>query len=85
MENRNQEKPTFATEKIEEIKYGKNNFIEVGRKTATTSAGTNKFISIAKGYFAPDNSKRYSKSNVSLPIDENVVNFVADNLKKMLK
>lgn len=73
---------TFETIKSEEIKFGNNNFLEVARKKAVTEEGENMFISISRGFIAQNGEKRYRKS-FSLPIDDAVLDFVADNVKKV--
>ena len=47
----------FETIKAEEIKFGRNNFIEISRKKAITDGGENEFISIARGFYLPDGAK----------------------------
>ena len=70
----------FETIKAEETKFGNNNFLEVARKKAISSKGENEFVSVSRGFFAPDGTKRFTKS-VSMPLD--TVDFVAENLKKV--
>lgn len=72
----------FETLKSEEIKFGTNNFMEVARKKAITEEGENEFISISRGFFTPDGDKRYKKS-FTVPIDENLINFVSERIKEM--
>jgi len=73
----------FESIKIEEIKFGNNNFIEVARKKAKTEQGENEFISISKGFFTQTGEKRYKKS-LAIPIDNEVVNFISDKVKEMM-
>jgi len=73
----------FETIKAEEIKFGNSNFIEVARKKAITPQGENEFISISRGFYLLDKEKRYRKS-FTVPISEDVVNFVSEKLKEML-
>lgn len=73
----------FKTIKSEEIKFGNSNFIEVGRKVAVSEKGENEFISISRGFYVVENQKRYTKS-VSIPISEDVVNFISEKIKGML-
>jgi len=64
-------------------KFGKNNFLEVARKTATPEGGeTNKFINIARGWFGPDGNKRY-KNTVAIPDDADVKKFISEQLLKI--
>ena len=73
----------FQTIKSEEIKFGNSNFIEVARKKAITPEGENEFISISRGFYMLDKEKRYRKS-FTVPVSEEVVNFVSEKLKEML-
>jgi hypothetical protein len=59
---------------------GSRNFIEV-KRTKDAETG-NEFITIAKGFTAPDGSPRYNKA-VTVP--DSLVDFVCDTLKKMKK
>ena len=52
----------FETIKAEELKFGKNNFIEIARKKAKTEEGESEFISLSRGFFLPDGTKRLQKS-----------------------
>ena len=73
----------FKTIKAEDIKFGRNSFIEVARKVAVTDEGENEFISISKGFYFPDdNSKRFRKS-ISLPVEEEVINKLVELLKSI--
>ncbi len=73
----------FESIKNEEIKFGNNNFIEVARKKAVTPEGENEFISVSKGFFTPDGQRRYKRS-FALPVDAEVVEFVAAKIREML-
>lgn len=74
----------FETKKTEEIKFGRNSFIEIARKIAKTDEGENEFISISKGFFLPDGTKRYSRGkNVSVPNDSEVIVALAKALKNV--
>ena len=86
----------FQTEKAEEIKFGRNSFVEIARKKAVSDDGENVFISISKGFFAPDGSKRFSggrcrncnasvSRNISLPNEPDVVKDIAKKLAEVLK
>jgi len=74
----------FETIKGEEISFGNNNFIEVAKKKAISEQGENVFMSISRGFVTPNGEKRYRKS-FSVPLDEAVINFVADKLKEFGK
>ena len=56
----------FETVKAEEVKFGKNNFIEVARKKAVSDNEEREFVSISRGYYLPDGSKRW-KASITLP------------------
>ena len=58
---------TFETVKAEEIKFGKNNFLEVARKKATSEQGENEFIAISRGFFLPDGTKKFKRSILVIP------------------
>lgn len=72
----------FETIKAEEIKFGNNNFIEVARKKAIAEEGTNEFVAVSRGFFAPDGSKRFKKS-FAIPDQPDVIDFVCEKLKEM--
>lgn len=70
----------FKDINTEEIEFGRNSFVEVARKVAITDEGENKFVSISRGFYLPDGSKRYKKKNVSLPNDKELVKKVSEAL-----
>lgn len=73
----------FKTIKAEEVKFGRNSFIEIARKVAKTDEGENEFISISKGFYLPEgNGKRFRKS-ISLPNDPEVLVEIAKILKNI--
>lgn len=73
----------FETIKAEEIKFGAKNFLEIARKKAVTEEGTeNEFISISRGFFTPENEKRFRKS-IAIPNDKEVIKQISDILKKI--
>ena len=72
----------FEVLKSEKKSFGKNNFIEVARKKAKTATGENEFISITRGYYLPDGTERFKKS-VSVPIDQDLRDFIAENIKSI--
>lgn len=73
----------FEKVKSEEITFGENNFLEVARKRAISEEGANEFIAFARGYFTEDGDRRY-KTNFSVPLDADVVEFILDRLPEML-
>ena len=72
----------FETIKSEEMKFGNKNFVEVARKKAVSETGENEFVSISRGFFAQDGSKRFTKS---IAVPDEVADFIADKLKEMKK
>ena len=72
----------FETLKSEEVKFGRNNFIEVSRKKAVTDNGEKEFISISRGYYLPDESKRW-KASITLPDEKEKREKIADYIKKL--
>jgi hypothetical protein len=72
----------FETIKVEEIKFGTNNFLEIARKKAISSDGENIFISISRGFFTINGEKRYRKS-FTVPMDESVIDFIARKIKEI--
>lgn len=75
---------SFETIKAEEIKFGNSNFLEVAKKKAISEEGENVFLSISRGVVMPSGEKRYRKS-FTVPMDENVIDFVAKKLKEVSK
>jgi hypothetical protein len=83
-DDRRNQRVEFETIKAEEIKFGRNSFVEIARKKAKTDEGENEFISISKGFFLPDGTKRFSRGkNVSLPVEDDVALELAKILKSI--
>jgi hypothetical protein len=59
----------FETMKAEEVKFGKNNFIEVARKKAIGESLSKEFIAVSRGFYLPDGTKKW-KSSITLPDEE---------------
>ena len=72
----------FQTVKAEEVKFGKNNFLEIARKKAITQDGENEFLAISRGFFLPDGTKRFKKS-IALPDDAEVKKFVVEKINSV--
>ncbi|HIJ99405.1 TPA: hypothetical protein H1011_01105 [archaeon] len=72
----------FKTIKSEEIQFGNNNFIEVARKEAVAEEGSNEFVAISRGYYAPDGGKRFKKS-FAVPLSPEVVDFICTKVKEL--
>jgi hypothetical protein len=71
----------FETMKAEEIKFGKNNFLEVARKKATSEQGENEFIAISRGFFLPDGTKKFKRS-IAIPDEDEIKNFISEKIKE---
>ena len=74
----------FETIKAEIKSFGTRNFIEVSRKKAKSEKGENEFLSISRGFIAQDGSRRYTKS-IALPLDAEMVKFIAETLESCLQ
>lgn len=72
----------FEVIKAEEVKFGRNNFIEVSLKKAVTEQGETKFISIARGFYLPDGEKGW-KSSITLPQEKDKREQIATLIKEM--
>ncbi len=72
----------FETIRAEKVNFGRNNFLEVARKRATTAEGTNEFISVSRGYYLPDKSERFKRS-LTIPDDPEIRAFVAEKIKSL--
>jgi hypothetical protein len=59
----------FETMKAEEVKFGKNNFIEVARKKAIGESISKEFVAISRGFYQADGTKKW-KSSITLPDEE---------------
>jgi len=72
----------FETIRAEKVNFGRNNFLEVARKRATTSEGTKEFIPVSRGYYLPDKTERFKRS-LTIPDDAEVRVFVADRIRSL--
>jgi len=72
----------FETIKQEKVKFGRNNFLEVARKKAVTTEGSNEFISVSRGYYLPDGTERFKRS-ITIPDDPEIRNFIAEKIKEL--
>ncbi len=72
----------FETIRAEKVNFGRNNFLEIARKRAKTSEGTNEFISVSRGYYLPDKTERFKRS-LTIPDDPEVRSFVADKIRSL--
>ena len=74
----------FQTIKAEEVKFGKNNFLEIARKKAITEEGDNEYIAVSRGFFLPDGTKKFKKS-LAIPDDKEIIDFIVSKLKELCK
>ncbi|MCX6665042.1 MAG: hypothetical protein NT038_03125 [Euryarchaeota archaeon] len=72
----------FEVITAEEVKFGKNNFIEVARKKAVAEGTDREFISISRGFYLPDGTKKW-KSSITLPDENDKREKIAELLKKL--
>ena len=72
----------FETIKAEEVKFGKNNFIEVARKKVVTDIGERVFISISRGFYLQDGSKAW-RASITLPNEKDKLGKIAQLLKSL--
>jgi len=72
----------FETIKAKEVKFGKNNFIEVSRRKAITPVGENEFVAISRGYYLTDGSKRW-RGSVALPDEKDKREEIAKLIKSV--
>ena len=72
----------FETIRAEKVNFGRNNFLEIARKRATTADGTNEFISVSRGYYLPDKSERFKRS-LTIPDDPEIRAFVAEKIRSL--
>jgi len=80
--DRRNEDVQFETIRAEKVNFGRNNFLEIARKRATTADGTNEFISVSRGYYLPDKTERFKRS-LTIPDDPEIRAFVADKIKSL--
>ena len=59
----------FETIKSKEVKFGRNNFIEVSRKKVKGETGENEFVQISRGFYLVDGEKGW-KASVTLPLEK---------------
>ena len=73
----------FETIKLEEIKFGNSQFIEVARKKAIVETGENEFISVSRGFYLPDGSKRFKGKSIAIPNDKDLKEALAKKIKEI--
>jgi len=72
----------FETIRAEKVNFGRNNFLEIARKRAKTSEGSNEFISVSRGYYLPDKTERFKRS-LTIPDDPEIRAFVAEKIRTL--
>jgi len=72
----------FETLKAKDVKFGKNNFIEVSRRKVKTPVGENEFVAISRGYYLPDGTKRW-RASIALPNEKNKREEIANLIKSL--
>lgn len=72
----------FKTLKSKEVKFGKNSFIEVSKRRVVTPVGKNEFIAISRGYYMPDETKRW-RASIALPNEKDKREKIADLIKSL--
>ena len=71
----------FETIEAEEIKFGRNNFIEISRKKAVSDGNNIEFVSIARGFYLPDCEKGW-KGSITLPSEKEKRQKIAELIGK---
>ena len=72
----------FETIKAEEVKFGRNHFIEISLRKVVTDGGENEFIAISRGYYHPDGSKRW-RASITLPSEKDKREKIAKLIKSL--
>jgi hypothetical protein len=70
----------FETIESKDVKFGKNNFIEISKRRVKTPVGENEFVAISRGYYLPDGSKRW-RASIALPSEKDK----RDEIAKLIK
>ena len=70
----------FETIKSKEVKFGKNSFIEISKRKVKTPVGENEFIALSRGYYLPDNTKRW-RASIALPTEKDKREKIAELIK----
>ncbi len=73
---------TFETIEKHETEFGNNNFVQVARKIARNDDSSTEFIALTRGYLDSQGSRRY-KTNLTLPPESELLEFVKDSLDKV--
>lgn len=67
----------YKTIKAEEVKFGRNSFIEVARKVAVTEEGENEFVAISKGFYMPEGNGKRFRQSIALPKEPETLKEIA--------
>ena len=70
----------FKTLKSKEVKFGRNSFIEISKRMVITPIGKNEFFAISRGYYLPDEIKRW-RASIALPNEKDKREKIADLIK----
>lgn len=70
----------FKTLKSKEVKFGKNSFIEISKRRVITPVGKNEFIALSRGYYLPDETKRW-RASIALPNEMDKREKIAELIK----
>lgn len=70
----------FKTLKSKEVKFGKNSFIEISKRRVITPVGENEFIALSRGYYLPDETKRW-RASIALPNEKDKREEIAEIIK----
>ena len=73
---------SFETVKAEIKEFGRNNFIEIARKRAVSADGSTEFISVSRGYYARDGSRKFKRS-LTIPDDPETKEFMAEMIRNL--
>lgn len=81
--NDRRERVEYEVIKTDVVNYGNNKFLEIARKKVK-GGNENEFVSISKGYFTPDGSKRY-KEGLGFPAEQKIVDEIVAKLNAVLQ
>jgi hypothetical protein len=70
----------FKTLKSKEVKFGRNSFIEISKRRVVTPVGENEFVAISRGYYLPDETKRW-RASIALPNEKDKREKIAELIK----
>ena len=70
----------FKTLKAKEVKFGRNSFIEISKRKVVTPVGENVFFAVSRGYYLPDETKRW-RASIALPSEKDKRKKIADLIK----